>query len=134
LNLLKTSYADPHGLSDQSLSSAFDQSILLSYALNYPKFKEIISTPQVTVTAEDGRTHDLVNSNRLITDDMRTDYVIGGKTGFTLEAGHSLACAASKDGHTLISVVLNTVESTNTASAKETKKLLEWGFSNYIWK
>ena len=134
LNLLQTHYADPHGLGEQSRSSAFDQSILLSYAINFPKFKEIISTPQATITSENGKTHDLTNSNRLITNDMKLDYVIGGKTGFTLEAGHSLVCAASKDGHTLISVVLNTIESTNTASAKETKKLLEWGFSNFTWQ
>jgi len=134
LNLLKTQYADPHGLSDQSRSSAFDQSILFSYAINYPVFKEIISTSSTTINSEKGKSHTLSNSNRLITNDMPYEYAIGGKTGFTLEAGHSLVCVASKDGHTLISVVLNTTESTNTASAKETKKLFEWGYSNYTWK
>src|SRR3989344_46970 len=55
MNLDKTHYDDPHGLSPQSVSTAYDQAILFSYALNYPHFKEIIGTAETTVTSLDGK-------------------------------------------------------------------------------
>ena len=133
MNLNKTHYDDPHGLSAQSVSTAYEQAILFSYALNYPQFKEIIGTAQTTVTSVDGRVHTLKNSNRLITDEMRYDGMTGGKTGYTPEAGHCLATAATRNNHTIISVILNTASPLNTASAVETKKLLDWGFASYTW-
>jgi D-alanyl-D-alanine carboxypeptidase (penicillin-binding protein 5/6) len=60
-------------------------------------------------------------------------FAIGVKTGFTLDAGHCLVSSAQKDGHRLIAVILNTNENTLTASAKESRKLLDWGFSNWTW-
>ena len=35
--------------------------------------------------------------------------------------------------HEIISVILNTSENSITASAKESRKLLEWGFNNWTW-
>jgi len=133
MNLKKTHYDDPHGLSPQSVSTAYEQAILLSYALNYPQFKDIIATAQTTVTSLDGKVHTLKNSNRLITDEMRYDGMMGGKTGYTPEAGHCLATASTRNNHTIVSVVLNTASPLNTASAVETKKLLDWGFTSYTW-
>jgi len=133
LGLKNTHYADPHGLSADGYSTAFDQATVLSYTLNISKIKEIISTSETIVTAETGEQHELKNSNRLITDELPYEGAIGGKTGFTLEAGHSLAVAAERDGHTLIAVVLNTSYSTNDASAIEASKLLDWGFANFDW-
>lgn len=134
LGLTNTKYTDPHGLSSQSYSTAFDQAVILSYALNIPKIREVISSSEGTAVSEDGTVHELKNSNRLITDELKYDGAIGGKTGYTVEAGHSLASAARRDSHTLISVVLNTDYSTNDASAQETAKLLDWGFENFEWK
>ena len=133
LGLTQTSYDDPHGLSLKSVSSAFDQAILLSYALKYPLFREIVGMPQTTAVSIDGRAHDLTNSNRLVTNEMRLDGILGGKTGYTNEAGHCLASAAAREGHTIISVILNTASPLNSASAAESKKLIDWGFANYAW-
>ena len=133
MNLKKTHYSDTHGLSPESISTAYEQAILFSYALNYPQFKEIIGIPETTIASLDGKVHTLKNSNRLITDEMRYDGMVGGKTGYTPEAGHCLATAAARNNHTIISVVLNTTSLLNTASAVETKKLLDWGFASYTW-
>lgn len=133
LGLQDTRYVDPHGLSSDGYSTPFDQAIILSYALNIPQIKEIISTNETTIKAETGEVHDLKNSNRLITDELHYDGVLGGKTGFTIEAGHSLAAAAKRDNHTLISVILHTSYDTLDASARETVKLLDWGFGNFQW-
>jgi len=136
LGMNDTKYKDPAGLDDSGHSTAKDLAIITAYAINNETFKKIISTADITITSVDGKTsHKLENSNRLIKVDEPLFYndSIGGKTGFTPDAGHCLVAAAKKDNHIIISVILNTLASTNDASARESKKLLEWGFDNYNW-
>ncbi|MCX6809444.1 MAG: D-alanyl-D-alanine carboxypeptidase [Candidatus Berkelbacteria bacterium] len=135
LGLTNTHFMDTAGLDDTGHSSARDIAILFSYALKNPEFKKIVSTAEKQVISQDkSQTHDLKNSNRLTTGEIPLDGVIGGKTGFTPDAGHTLVTAASKDGHTIIGVVLKTDSDTAPASAIEMQKLLEWGFNSYDFK
>lgn len=131
-----TRYKDPAGLDDEGYSTAHDLAIIAGYALRNPKFREIVKTPSEDVYSINGLVkHELKNSNRMLRDDEAYfyPYAIGIKTGFTYAAGHVLVSAAQKDGHTLLSVILNTYENTNVASAKESKRYLEWGFNNWVW-
>lgn len=137
LGLENTHFKDPAGLNDEGRSTARDLSFLASYALKFDTIKEIIRTTEKEVySINRAYAHQLENSNRLIHYDEPLFYEpsIGGKTGYTPDAGHCLVSAATKDDHTLISVILKTIEDTNDASAKESKKLLEWGFENFIWQ
>jgi D-alanyl-D-alanine carboxypeptidase (penicillin-binding protein 5/6) len=136
LGLSNTQVKDPAGLSDEGYSTAQDLAVIAAYALRKPEFSKIISIPRETIFSTDNRIkHDLTNSNRLIRSEEKTffPFSIGGKTGFTYEAGHVLVSAAVKDEHKILSVILNTTEVSNDASAKESKKLLEWGFANWQW-
>lgn len=136
LGLKNTFYKDPAGLSEEGYSTAKDLSILSSYALRNKDFAKIVSTPNIVIASVDGKlVHDLKNSNRMLRSEEQYYYpfAIGIKTGFTNEAGHCLIGAARNNGRDIISVVLNTQENTLVASAKESKKLLEWGFANYNW-
>lgn len=129
-----TEFKDPAGLDDSGHSTAFDIAILFSYAIKNEKFKEFIGTPEKEIFSVDGTiSHKLKNSNRLTTNEIPFDGVIGGKTGYTEEAGHGLVCAAEHEGTTLISVILKTHSSANEASAQETKKLLSWGFDSFTF-
>ncbi len=130
LNMNDTHFLDPAGLNDEGKSSASDIATLLSYALRFDTIKNIIKTSEKDIMSVDGTSHHLVNSNRLVKDEMFFSGIIGGKTGFTPSAGHSLVSAAERDNHILISVIINTYSSDVSASALESKKLLEWGFSN----
>lgn len=134
--LKDTEFKDPAGLDDTGRSSAFDLAIITSYAIKNPTFSKIVKTTGLTINSIDGKfAHKLDNSNRLIKSDEPLYYpnALGVKTGFTPEAGHCLVSVAEKNGKKIISVILNTNESTNDASAKESRKLLEWGFDNYIY-
>lgn len=136
IGLKNTHYKDPAGLDDDGYSTAKDLAILAAYNLKNSKFATIVKTTEKTVYSTDGKiAHELKNSNRLIHTDepYYLPYAIGVKTGFTYGAGHALVSAGQKDGKLLISVVLNTNENTITASAKESKKLLEWGFNSWTW-
>ncbi len=130
IGLKNTAYKDPAGLDDGGHSSPRDLAILMQYALTNPQFREIVGTQKYTIWSADNKyKHDLINSNRLI-DPEQPFYLpnaIGGKTGFTYDAGHCLVAAATgNDGKTYVAVVLNTNEYTNEASAKEARKLLVW--------
>jgi len=136
IGLTETQYFDPAGLNDDGYSTARDLAILGAYALRNPKFAEIVRSQDKIITSSDGRIqHDLKMSNRLLQPDDASYFpsTIGVKTGFTYAAGHVLVSAAMKNDHTILGVVLNTNENTIYASAKESKKLLEWGFANWTW-
>lgn len=137
IGLVNTKFFDPAGLDDEGYSSARDLAILTNYALKNKQFAEIVKTPQTSISSENGNiTHLLKNSNRLLLsgDNSFLPEAIGIKTGFTTPAGHVMISAAKKDNHTLICVILHTDEHSITASAKESKKLLQWGLSNWSWQ
>lgn len=132
LGLENSIFKDPAGLDDNGVSSARDVAILFSYALKIEEIEKLISTAKTEVKSVDETvTHKLENSNRLTTGEIPLDGVIGGKTGYTPDAGHTLVCAASRNNQLLISVVLNTTSNSPSASAEETKKLLTWGFNSF---
>jgi len=132
IGLKNTKFKDPAGLNDEGRSTAHDVAILFSYAMNKEDFIKIISTAEKTVTSTDGsEEHELKNSNRLTTGEIPMDGIIGGKTGFTPDAGHTLVSSAEKDGNRIIGVVLNTYSNAPSASAEEMKKLLTYGLTSY---
>ncbi len=132
LGMSNTHYDDPAGLSAESVSSAYDLYIITKYALRNKVFREIVTKKEYAASNTSKTVyHQLKQSNRLITQDYSG--AIGVKTGFTPEAGHCLVGAANRDGHTLISIVLNTFHTTPDASAIESKRLLDWGFQNTDW-
>lgn len=100
LGLQDTHFINPHGLDvDGHYSSAYDLASLSWYALHIPEFNEVVS--QIT---HDAPGHALLNTNELLT---RYDGADGIKTGLTDNAGLCLVGSATRDGHRLISVVLN---------------------------
>lgn len=137
LGMTGTRFMDPAGLDDTGHSTARDLGILGAYALRHDVIRGIVRLTEASVYSSDGRIeHRLQTSNRLIKSDhpLFMPDVTGLKTGFTYEAGHCLVASASQNGHTLVSVVLGTTEDTAEASAKESRKLLSWAFTNFSWK
>jgi len=140
LGLKNTNYRDPAGLDGTGYSTAYDLVLATREAMKNSLFAQMVGTKQTTVYDEDRiDVHPLNNSNRLVNE---WDYpgTVGVKTGYmpdTAEqsgAGHCLVAAVKREGHTLISVVLNTAENSATASATESRKLQDWGWANTKWK
>lgn len=137
LGLTGTHFNDPAGLDDSGRSTARDLAVIAAYALRHPAIAGIVRLPEATVTSVDGKfEHKVKNSNRLIQPDspLYLPQATGLKTGYTPDASHCLVASATQDGHTVVSVILGTVEQTAEASAKESRKLLTWGFENFEWK
>jgi D-alanyl-D-alanine carboxypeptidase (penicillin-binding protein 5/6) len=121
---------DPAGLDDEfsnaggNLLSAHDLAVAARNALNNAQIREIVSTQMYKFHGGDGNDHRLFNEDLLL-----KTYTggIGMKTGWTRKAGHSFIGAATRDGRTMISVVLGANEIYRTSSA-----LLDKGFSTPV--
>jgi D-alanyl-D-alanine carboxypeptidase len=125
IGLTDTKFINPHGLPgpDQYIT-AFDLSIMMRYALRYPKLKEIIGTRVAEVSRGNGNDLYLRNTNRLLWSD---EGLIGGKTGYTREARHCFVCAAEREKDTVIAALLGSPSRINLW--KETENLIHKGFN-----
>lgn len=135
-NLTKTTLADPAGLDDDNgRSTARELAHIARLLLKNERLAAIVTTAQDQISSIDGlQVHSLKNTNRLIQNDTSfyLPSALGIKTGYTPAAGHSLVSAYRLNNQLLIGVVMNTTESTNTASAAEMKKLFLWAEDNLI--
>lgn len=126
LNLQTSYFAEPTGLSPQNISSAFDIAQILYASSINPVINEIISTPRYLIRRGQLITHEWVNSNNLL---LRED-VIGGKTGFTDEAGGSIAILADLAKSARIAIVVLNAQNRELQGAR----LLDWLKNAYIWR
>jgi D-alanyl-D-alanine carboxypeptidase (penicillin-binding protein 5/6) len=119
-----TKFKTPHGLpAAGQYTTASDLSKIMTYALTYPKLREIIGTRVVEVLTENGHAMFLNNTNKLLWSD---DDLIGGKTGYTRRARHCFVCAAERGESKLIVVLLG---SPNRETLwEESEKLIQEGF------
>ncbi|HEX2924108.1 MAG TPA: hypothetical protein VHS28_08790, partial [Chloroflexota bacterium] len=66
------------------------------------------------------------NNNRLLDTFLGAD---GVKTGYTDDAGRCLVASATRGGHRIITVVLDSLD-----TVAESAALLDYAFSNYSWE
>jgi len=130
LGAINTSFKTPSGLDAEGhYSTPHDMAIIAAYALQNPKFVEIINTSNYNAVSNK-RTYSIVNKNRLLNE---FGGAYGVKTGFTNKAGHCFVGVAQKDGMHLISVVLASGWGDKGREQKwiDTKQLLNYGFENF---
>ena len=125
LGMKNTLFRNPSGLDEEdggNISTAYDMSLLISYAIKNEKFKEITKTKYHKVET-DKNIYTWTNKNKLLFSYKNTT---GGKTGFTVKARRTLVTTASKDNLNLAVVTLN-----DGNDFKDHKDLFEYGFNNY---
>lgn len=106
-------------------ASAKDLQKLSSILLNSKMFRDTIKSQKSTITAQSGKQYKLTTTNQ----DLSVPYIYGIKTGFTDKAGQCLILLGRKDGHEIITVVLNSPD-----RFQESKNMVDWAFNNYTWK
>lgn len=108
-------------------SSAYDVALLLAEAWQDPVLGVLLRAESMAVSSVDGRfRHPLKTTNRLL--GVRSD-ILGGKTGFTDQAGENLAVIAeSPDNHPVVAVVLGSPD-----RFADMENLLNWTFWAYRW-
>lgn len=120
-----SNFTNPHGLSDENhYTTAADLAKITAYALQNPKFREIVSTRTKSIPWKD---HDynrhLVNHNKFLT---MYEGCIGVKTGFTKATGRCLVTAVEKNSMRLVCVTLNAPDDWN-----DHKTLYDNAFAEY---
>ncbi|MGN6871310.1 MAG: D-alanyl-D-alanine carboxypeptidase family protein [Solirubrobacteraceae bacterium] len=127
LHLNHTHYTTPIGLDTPgNYSSARDLVTLARYLLRSEPFIRVVVSKKSAVLRTGNHVRHVTNLNDLV---ARYSWVNGVKTGHTLQAGYVLMASGTRDGMTLIGVVLGTPsEAARDASALA---LLNYGFANF---
>lgn len=125
LGLQDTHFVNPHGLPNPNhYTSAYDLAKIAAYALQNPKFTEVVSTKRISLQWD---WHDeprvWYNKNRLLTTYPGAD---GVKTGWTRAAGYCLVASANRAGLRVVAVVLNSPDDFG-----ETARMMDYAFAKY---
>jgi D-alanyl-D-alanine carboxypeptidase len=131
LGLKNSIFNDPAGLDDATsfgggpVMSAYDLAVATRNALSVPAIAKWTATRLYDFTAAGGHYY-LKNHNRMLPGGGY-DYagITGFKTGYTQRAQHSLVATATRNGRTMIAVVLGAV----TPGYVEAAALLDAGFA-----
>jgi serine-type D-Ala-D-Ala carboxypeptidase (penicillin-binding protein 5/6) len=131
LDLSDSHFCNPSGLDvDGCYSSAYDLARITAYSMKYDLIWKIMKTQEISMNSCDGKyTHLLKNTDVLL---GQIPNCLGGKTGFTYNAGKSLMLAVSDPvtgKHKVIAVILN-----DNNRWEDMRNLVDWTFENYEWK
>jgi len=109
LGLIDTHFTNTSGLHDENhYTTAHDMAIILDCVMKNDICREILSSHKhVTTSTEqhpDGIEMYSTMFNKIRRDQIENVELLGGKTGYTYQAGHCLVSAAEKNGKTYIAV------------------------------
>lgn len=128
LEMKDTSFKNCHGLDeDGHLTSAHDIALMSKELLT--KHPDITKYTTIWMDSlRDGKSQ-LVNTNKLI---RNYKGITGLKTGSTSLALYNLSASATREGLSLIAVIMK--GPTSAIRFSDVQKLLDYGFSNYSYK
>jgi D-alanyl-D-alanine carboxypeptidase (penicillin-binding protein 5/6) len=127
LGLVDTHFVTVNGLdADGHYSTAADLALLGRYAMKNAKFREIVDTETYTLSIKGRKPLVLTNTNKLL---HEYSWVTGIKTGLTPRAEQCLVASGTKEGRSVITVVLGQPDS--ELCFKESKELLEFGLEQF---
>ena len=125
LTAVSTHFVNASGLTAEGhYSCARDLAVFAMAVRLDPYLASIVRQTSAQVTWCDGRAEQVRNLNRLLPQCKGCD---GVKTGFTTPAGRCLAASATRDGYSLVSVVLRSPD-----SWAESGQLLNWAFGQPV--
>jgi D-alanyl-D-alanine carboxypeptidase (penicillin-binding protein 5/6) len=126
LGAADSNFVNPSGLPDQEhYTTAADMALIFSAAMNNPTIRATTATRSYTVEIGVGDPQTLINGNELL---KRYSGTIGGKTGYTPQAGHCLLSAAARQGMQLGVALFG---SQGNAIWSDAASLLDFGFENW---
>jgi len=127
LGLKNTHFVNPNGEDNPNhYSTARDLARLAQRLWRFEEFRQIVSQSQKTVCAVNGLAcHSLSTTDALL---GQFPGLIGGKTGFTEQAGECFLSFWELDGIKLLSVVLGSSDRFG-----DTQKLLQWGLASFAY-
>ena len=142
-----TYFNNTHGLPDDShYTTARDFSIIAQEAITHPLFMQICNTPKVTIPATNvsperylSNTNGLINNDSISYPGYYYEAAAGIKTGHTDAAGYCLISTATKNGMTLLCVVMGgkarvNEKTTDFDNFTDSIALYNWAFENWSYR
>lgn len=127
LGLMNTNFVNPTGLDEENhYSSAYDMGLIAIELLKHDEILEFSSVYEDYLRQDTANKFWLVNTNKLV---RFYDGADGLKTGFTDNAGYTMAVTAKRNDMRLIAIVLG--EKVSKVRNQETTDLLDYGFNLY---
>lgn len=121
-----TRVATPSGLDGPGMStSAYDMALFYRYAWQNPIFADIVSTRTFDFPGRGDAGYPIENDNKLL---LNYPGALGGKTGYTDDAGQTFVGAAERDGRRLVAVLLHGTRQP-IAPWEQAAHLLDYGFA-----
>lgn len=131
LELENTYFLDPIGLSSDNQSTALELAKLTKQALNFPLIWKILKTSEITISSIDNKfIHNLTNTNQLL---EKISNLLGGKTGYTEEAGECMLTVLDISDSFGINNYLIIIVLGSDQREIDTEKLINWSKEAYIW-
>jgi serine-type D-Ala-D-Ala carboxypeptidase (penicillin-binding protein 5/6) len=127
LHLRATHFTNPSGLDDADhYSSAYDLAVVGATLLaDYPDIRAIVGSKQISIySTPQHKAFNPINIDRLLS---TYPGAIGIKPGYTGAAGYCLAAAATRNGRTILVVVLGSTQHFTDAAT-----LLDFGFRHPV--
>ena len=141
LGMNNTYYTNTYGYSDSSMfTTAKDTAILAEYAFHVQLFMDISSTVRYVLPENNmSKTRYIYNSNYLISTNAETKYrnaeAQGMSAGSTVEGGHVVVTAVSRNGMTNIYVLMGgDYDDENVYSYSAANELISWSYDNFEYK
>lgn len=134
LGLQNTHFVNPTGLDDDNhYSTVSDVSKLFKYAIKNEEFLKVISTDKYTTS--NGRiTLRSTISKSLSNYNISMDYIIGGKTGTTYDAGLCLATIAEANGVKYMLITTGVPMNMGGANFNDQKMIYDYFINNFSYK
>lgn len=129
-----TNFVNAHGLHEpQHYTTARDMALITREAAKNPVFMHYFGTATHTIPPTNLQPEERPFTNYQYMLNSTTRFydpdVIGGKVGYTTEAGHTMTTVARRDGRTLVCVVMNSPNRYD--KFRDTLALLEFGFEEF---
>jgi len=134
IGCLNSHFVNPHGFHNSDhYSTAYDMALIMRYASKSEIFRTICETNEYIIE-ETNKTlvpRKLKSTNSLLS--YKLNYILGGKTGYTEEAGNVFVSYSNFNGNNIICCVFD--GSKNIISKEfrftDTKMLLDYSFENF---
>ena len=133
LGCTNTNFVNANGLFDENhYTTAHDMALIARELLKHEEYRSMMSETDYEIPPTNLQTetrylhgqHQMLNPNSI----YYYKDAIGGKTGYTVEAGNTLVTYAERDGLTLIAVVM---KCNGAEHYTYTAALFDYGFANY---
>jgi D-alanyl-D-alanine carboxypeptidase len=127
LHLRATHFTNPSGLDEADhYSSAYDLAVMGATLLaDYPDLRAIVGSKQISIySTPQHKAFNPINIDRLLS---TYPGAIGIKPGYTGAAGYCLAAAATRNGRTILTIVLGSTQHFTDATT-----LLDFGFRHPV--